>query len=444
MVLNLWDRVLDSENCVRPKIHVIMKISRIFPILLIIFTNLLGSGVIIPILPLFAVKQMGVTVFQAALLTTAYFIAQFFAAPWLGRLSDRYGRRPVLMISQMGTVIAFVLFIFAEQLGALVDQINNPLGMKGGLIILFIARSLDGLTGGNITTARAYISDVTLGKDRAVGMGYLSAAFGLGFIFGTAFGGFLSSYGLIVPFIGAAIITLGTLLLTFFTLEESLPAKQRTASLSHTKNKLPLGHILRSRPLLLISAIGFSGMLAFAAMQPTFALYVDQVIFFGAVDRSLVPRNIGLMLSFLGAVAVFTQIVIYRPLIECLQERRVIVIGQIIFMASTTAIGLARSPLLLTLILAPYAYAIATTDPSLQALVTRFGNVQQQGYLLGLYQSVSSMATILGPIWAGWVFENVFPAATYLVGGAILLVGVVFTFLLLREQIPNPEDHVVA
>jgi DHA1 family tetracycline resistance protein-like MFS transporter len=177
-------------------------------------------------------------------------------------------------------------------------------------------------------------------------------------------------------------------------------------------------------------------------MPSTFALYVDQVVFADLADRSLVPLNTGLMLSFMGMVAVFTQMVIYRPLIERLQERLVIVIGLIVFMLSTTAIGLARKPLLLTLILAAYAYGLATTDPSLQALVTRFGDPKQQGYLLGLYQSILSMATIVGPIWAGWVYENVSPAATYWMSGAILLVSVFFTALLLREQIPARKDHV--
>ncbi len=411
-----------------------MRSSRIFPILLIVFTNLLGSGVIIPILPLYAVNQLGATVFQASLLGTSYFIAQFFAAPWLGRLSDRHGRRPVLMISQLGTVVAFILFIFAPKLGILIDQISLPFAMKGGLIVLFAARILDGLTGGNITTARAFICDVTDEKDRAVGMGYLSAAFGLGFIFGTAFGGFLGSFGLIAPFIGAAIATIGTLLLTSFTLRESLSKEQRTDSISQARQGLPLRQILRNYPLMLIAATGFIGMLAFSAMQPTFALYVDQVIYSDTVNRSIVPRNIGLMLSFLGIVAVFTQAVIYRPLIKHLREQKVIVIGQIVFMVSTTAIGLVKSPLMLTLVLAPYAYAIATTDPSLQALVSRFGNGQQQGYLMGVYQSVLSMATIVGPVWAGWVYQSVSPAATYRVSGAIVLVGVVLALLLLRQK----------
>ena len=271
-------------------------------------------------------------------------------------------------------------------------------------------------------------------------MGFLSAAFASGFIFGTAFGGFLGSFGFMAPFIGAAIATLGTFLITSFMLEESLSEEQRSVSRIKKGNNLPVGQLLKIRPLLLIALIGFLGTLAYAAIPPTFALYADQIVFADIAARSRVPFYIGLMLSFMGAVAVFTQVVLYRRLIERLRERLVLMIGMIVFMGSTTAIGLVKDPLFFIPVIAFYAFGLATTDPSLQALVTRFGKAEQQGYLLGLYQSISSMATIAGPVWAGWVYEHVGPAATYLTGGAIIAAGVFFAAMLLREQIPAPAD----
>ena len=128
---------------------------RLFTISAIVFTNILGAGVILPILPLYAEGQFQATVFQAALLATAFFGAQFIASPWLGRLSDLYGRRPVLIFSQIGTILSFVMFIFAAPLGALIDGLGLNLGITGGLAMLFAARTLDGITGGNITAARA-------------------------------------------------------------------------------------------------------------------------------------------------------------------------------------------------------------------------------------------------------------------------------------------------
>ena len=166
-----------------------MERKRLYPILLIIFTNILGAGVIIPILPLYAQGEFNGSILQITLLASAFFGAQFLAAPWLGKLSDRFGRRPILIISQVGTVLAFILFIFAGQIGQSIDGLNLSLPLSGGMIMLFAARILDGITGGNITTAQAYISDITTDENRAQGLGLLQAAFGAGFIFGPAFGG---------------------------------------------------------------------------------------------------------------------------------------------------------------------------------------------------------------------------------------------------------------
>src|SRR5687767_4725439 len=130
---------------------------RIIPIFFIIFTNMLGAGVIIPVLPLFAEGQFGATAFQASILVSAFFAAQFIASPWIGRLSDRIGRRPVLIGSQIGTVASFVIFIFAEPLGARIDALGLNLGMSGGLLVVYLGRLLDGFTFGNVTAAQAYI-----------------------------------------------------------------------------------------------------------------------------------------------------------------------------------------------------------------------------------------------------------------------------------------------
>jgi len=251
---------------------------RLFPILLIIFTNILGAGVIIPILPLYAEGEFQGTVLQITLLSTAFFGAQFLAAPWLGRLSDRFGRRPVLLLSQAGTVLAFLLFIFAAPLGRMIDSFEMGLPLTGGMIMLFVARILDGITGGNITTAQAYISDITTDRQRAQGLGLLQAAFGAGFIFGPALGGLLSNYGEVAPFIGAAVITTGTMLLTLFTLTESLPAEERVVALrgSRRTGDVSLSQVFSQRALVIVlivydlptpSRVNWSGgtLLAFLA-----------------------------------------------------------------------------------------------------------------------------------------------------------------------------------
>src|SRR5687768_12444029 len=157
---------------------------RLFPIILIVFTNILGAGVILPILPLYAEGRFAGTILQITMLSTLFFGAQFIAAPVLGRLSDQIGRRPVLILSQVGTVISFILFIVAGPVGTQIDALGLDLRISGGMLMLYIARILDGITGGNITTAQAYVSDITPQEHRAQALGLIQAAFGVGFIFG--------------------------------------------------------------------------------------------------------------------------------------------------------------------------------------------------------------------------------------------------------------------
>lgn len=409
---------------------------RIFPILLIIFTNILGAGVILPVLPLYAEGQFQGTVFQITLLSTAYFGAQFLAAPWLGRLSDRYGRRPLLMISQAGTVAAFLIFIFAGPLGKGIDTLGLNLPLTGGMLMLYLARTLDGVTGGNITIAQAYISDITTSRQRAQGLGLLQAAFGMGFIFGPAFGGVLGNYGPVVPFIGAAVITLGTLILTGLTLEESLPSEERSPGRKRDTER-SLTSVLREYPTLgVILAMGFIGSLAFSALPSVFSLYADRVIFAGAGYQGRVELYIGLMLTFNGLMQVVTQLALLKPLVERLGERRLLSLGQLSLLAGMIGIALLTRPVLATLMLAPFAFGRGVSEPGLQSLTTRFGTETTRGQLLGFYQSARSVALIFGPIWAGYAFEAFSPRAVFLVGAGIIALNLVLSLVLNGLRLP--------
>jgi len=410
---------------------------RLYPILLIIFTNILGAGVILPILPLYAEGTFGGTVLQVTLLSTAYFGAQFIAAPVLGRLSDRYGRRPILIASQMGTVVAFILFIFASELGQIVQTAIPALPITGGMFMLYVARIVDGITGGNITTAQAYVSDITDDEDRAQGLGLLQAAFGAGFIFGPAFGGVLANFGAVMPFIGAVIITSGTLLLTTFTLKESLPAAERaTASMAPERTRLPLETFTSQPALMLVLTIGFFTTLAFSAMPPTFALFADHVLFDNAFSPQRVQFFIGLMLTFNGSIAVLTQIVALKPLVSRFGERLTILIGNFSLMAAFFALSFTRNPILATVFFAPYAFGRGLSEPNLQALTTRFGDENTRGQLLGFYQSARSLAFIFGPVWAGYAFQQISPEAVYIVAGFVVMVALLLILILLRQELP--------
>ncbi len=408
---------------------------RIIPIFFIVFTNILGAGVILPILPLVAEDQYGATVFQATLLGAVYFAAQFLAAPWLGRLSDRIGRRPVLIVSQIGTALSFILFSLAGPIGNMIDGIGVEMGIGGGLFILYLARLLDGLTGGNITTAQAYITDVSTEKDRAQALGILSAAFSVGFIFGPAFGGFLAEVSLVAPFIGAAIITTVSVVLTTALLEESLPPEAR--GVVSRRQEIPLSQFLQDNTILLILTITFVVTLSFAALQSTFALYADRALFPDVANKQEVARNVGLILTGVGVVGVITQVFLIKPLVQRFGERQVVIIGQASLVFAFVGLAMATTPLLAALFIAPVAFGNGVNQPSLQSLITRFGTRQTRGRLLGLYQSANSLALILGPVWAGFVFQTVSPRAPYAMAAPMLVVAVGLSFLLRRRPIPS-------
>lgn len=421
---------------------------QLFPILLIIFTNILGAGVILPILPLYAEGQFSGTVLQVTLLSSVYFGAQFVAAPWLGRLSDRYGRKPILIVSQMGTVLAFILFIFAGPLGKAIDGLGLGVGqgltLTGGMLMLFIARGVDGITGGNITTAQAYVSDISTDENRTQSLGMLQAAFGAGFIFGPAFGGVLGNYGPVIPFIGAVIVTTGTMLLTILTLKESLPPEDRSAEAAERRSGMPLNEVLAMRGLVILLLIGFFGSLAFSALPAIFALYADKILFASAPNPQRAQLYIGLMLTFNGLMQVVTQVGLLKPMIQRFKERRLLLVGELAIIAAFLGIVPATSAIVVTVLFAPFAFGRGISEPSLQSLVTRFGTDRTRGELLGFYQSSRSMALIIGPIWAGFAFEYISPQSVFLIGAGIMSIAFLFALVLQRAEIPAHERHPVA
>lgn len=408
---------------------------RIAPIFVIVFTNILGAGVILPILPLLAEGEFKATALQATTLSAVFFAAQFVAAPWLGHLSDRIGRRPVLIVSQIGTVLSFILFIFAAPIGSIINGWELHLGITGGLMMLYVARLLDGITGGNITTAQAYIADVSTPQTRAQALGIISAAFGMGFIFGPAFGGFLAGINLVAPFIGAAVITSGSVLLTTFMLQESLPPEARSSA-HGSRTKTPMNQFLRQPNVLRVLTIAFVVTLAFAALQSTFALYTERIVF-PELSSALVARNTGFILAVIGMTSVVAQLLFIKPLVQRLGEMTVAILGQMSLAVAFAGLSLVSSPFLVTLFVIPIAFGNSINEPSLQAILTRGSEGRTRGQLLGLYQSARSLALIFGPLWAGYIFQTISPRAPFIMAVPTLFVALVLTVLLRQRDISS-------
>ena len=236
---------------------------RLLTILLIVFVQMVGTSMVHPILPLYAQSEFDMDAQVITLLITAFFAAQFLAGPFIGRLSDQRGRLPILLISQIGTVIAFLMIGFAQSAA-----------------VLFIARVLDGVTGGNIVVAQAYVTDIMPEKRRTEALGYTMAAFGMGFIVGPAAGGILASrFGPQVPFLFAAGAALVTVILTWLTLEESLSHKEKSRNRENKRARLRPADVVRNVALMSVLVISFLSRFGMGLLIGTFALFAEAVLF---------------------------------------------------------------------------------------------------------------------------------------------------------------------
>jgi DHA1 family tetracycline resistance protein-like MFS transporter len=390
---------------------------RLFTILLIVGVQMVGSAMILPILPIYARREFDMPVEVITLLNSAYFAAQFVAGPYLGRWSDRFGRVPILIVSQIGTALSFLLIALAPGAG-----------------VLFAARILDGITGGNIIVAQAYITDITPKEKRTESLGYIQAVFGLGFIIGPALGGILAaSFGPRLPYVFAAVAAFVTVLITWATLSETLSAEQRAANRTIGKSSGSVRQILTgNRILLLILVIAFVGQFGFGLLQSTYSLFAEEVIFAG-VSAETALRWIGLLLAVVGFTQVVTQLVFLRPLLQRFDESWLVVAGNVFRGAGMIVFALLTLPLYSMLGTAIFAVGMAISMPSLQSLSTATVSDELRGSVLGIYQSTISLSIIVSTAIAGIIYAYRVEMP-FLLGGALSLLAIIPAIPLVNYQ----------
>jgi DHA1 family tetracycline resistance protein-like MFS transporter len=379
-----------------------MKNRPLFSIILVVFIDLLGFSLILPLLPYYA-ETFQANSFVTGLLVASYAAAQLIGAPVLGRLSDRFGRRPILLVSIFGTFLGFLL-----------------LGLANSLVLLFAARILDGFTGGNLSIAQAYITDVTDAKDRSKGLGMIGAAFGLGFIIGPVTGGFLSQWGYAVPAFAAAVLSFINLILVYAWLPESLTEEKR-ASMAEKRPAVTLTALVAAlkRPFtgsLLITRFFFG--LAFAIFQTIFALYTLKKF-------NLDAQNTGFILTYVGILSVIVQGFLIGRLTKKFREDILIVTCVALMALSLAGWALVPTVAGLLLILTPTAMSGGILNTLLSSTLTKAVEPQEVGGILGLGASVESSTRILAPIIGGALLETYGTSAPGIFG-AIVMVGVFF------------------
>jgi MFS family permease len=378
-------------------------------IFITVFIDLMGYGMVIPLLPFFVQRQdAGAT--AAGALGSLYALMQLIAGPILGALSDRYGRRPVLLICLLGTATGYLI-----------------LGFANSLPLIFIAIMIDGITGGNLSTAYAYIADVTTNENRARGMGLVGAAFGLGLMAGPAIGGLLSAYGLSVPAFFACALSLSNVVFGFFVLPESLPPEKRMPidswrALNWLTQLIGVFRISTIRLLLLAT---FTLNLAFAGLQTNFPLFSQARFGWDAT------RN-GIFFAFVGVCAVLVQGILYGQIQPRVGEKRLAIIGLTLMAISLAAVATAPYDWLMYPIVALGALGSGLSIPSITGLVSQRVPPGTQGRLMGGTQVVLNLALILGPIIAGVSFERIDVAAPYWLGSVFAIIALTLAYFGLR------------
>lgn len=364
------------------------------------------------------VKEQGGTASLAGALSAFYAFIQFFSGPIIGMLSDRFGRKPVLLMCMLGTAFAFLM-----------------LGTASGLIWVMVAVMLDGLTGGNLTTAYAYIADITTAQNRARGMGMVGAAFGLGMMIGPALSGTLSQYAMQLPVLFAAGLALCNVIFGWLFLPESLSPALRISRMSwHSLNPFRqlfnINHLGQIRALLVAMLLL---NLAFSGLQTNFPLYAQARFRWSAYQ-------VGVFFAFVGICAVFVQGILIHWLHRHIHESRLALIGILLMCAGLLCVAFIQIDVWLYPIVGLAALGSGVGIPSLSSLTSTRVNPSQQGQLMGVVQSLLSIALILGPLISGIVFDQIGNGAPYAIGALMAFVAFVAAMVGLRTlRISEPD-----
>ena len=369
-----------------------------------VFLDLVGFGIVIPVLPLYA-ERFGASPLVIGLLLGVYSAMQCLFAPILGKISDRVGRRPVLLLSIIGTSMGFLI-----------------MGLAHTLALLFVGRIIDGITGGNISTAQAYIADVTSPDQRSRGMGLIGAAFGLGFIFGPAIGGILGHWSLAAPLLFAAVLAATNAVAVYLFVPVSLPVERR----GQARRQSSVAQIFAAshgRQLAVIIAACFVTTMAFSMLTATYPLFTERRFGYGAIQN-------GYMFAMQGIIGAILQGVLLGWLVRASGDKRLAAVGTIFLIVSMFLLPMSATVAALFLATAGIAIGHGLVAAPLNSLASQSADATAQGRVLGIMQSAASFARIVGPVLGGWLLNHDaihlaehFGRTPYWTSGAVTLVA---------------------
>lgn len=391
--------------------------SPLLPLFSVVFVDMLGFGLILPLLPYIAAKW-GATPAMIGLISAAYPLGQFLGAPLVGRFSDRFGRKPLLLFSIAGTFLSLLMLGFARSIA-----------------VIMISRFLDGLTGGNITVAQAYIADVTDEKNRAKGMGMIGAAFGLGFILGPASGGFLSQWGYAIPAFVSAGLSLINLFMISFLLPESLPKEKRVHHLSEAKRSHPLKGLTAAfaKPIagpILGSIIVFS--LSMSMFESVFSLFAKQRL-------ALSAQSTGFILAYVGVLVAGIQGGGMGALTKRFQENKLVRFALITLTLSYVGWALSPNVVVLMIVLVPLSLSSGILSTLLRSSLSKAVPANETGEIMGISAAMESITRIIAPALGGWLIGSLSSISPGLLSA--LLLGGLTVYLISLQKKHRLPDH---
>lgn len=402
-------------------------------IFLTVFLYLVGFGVIIPLLPILS-RDLGATSFQLGLLMAVYSLSQFLFSPFWGALSDRVGRRPVLLSCLGLEVLCYIVFAFARSIE-----------------MLIVARALAGFFGASLSTASAAVSDVTAESERSKGMALIGAAFGLGFIFGPALGGGLSLWGASIsaePFfastftlLGVAVLCLINFVVAFRYLKETrVPSPELQTAVANQPgwrrgaqalwDKVSSMRTALGKPVIGTLVLGFAlASIAMSTMESTLALFVADHFGWGLLEISL-----GFV--YIGVLATLMQGYLVRKLLPRYGEKVLLRLGLILLAISLCLVGFADQLWILGVAMTILPFAQGLVNPATLGSISLLAARDEQGRILGTAQGFSALGRIIGPLLGGWSYSALSHSAPYFISGAIALLAAGL-IILLGSRIPS-------
>ncbi len=407
----------------------------LWTILFIVFMDLLGFGIILPQLPFYALRYH-VSPVQVGLLFSIYSLCQFLAAPVLGVISDKYGRKPVLVFSQGGSAIGYVLL-------GLVTQLNLP-NVTAAMALIYLARIIDGISGGNISTAQAYISDVTTPQTRAKGMGMLGAAFGIGFAVGPVLGGLIgndTNHASWPAFAAGGFSLLAMLLSAMWLPESHSDRPVNEEAWLHPSRFKP---ILSQPVLFQLLITSFLAMTAFTMMEGTIAEYLHAKFYFGPHhDQPYGMRQTSYYFAYIGVFIMYVQGRLMGQMVKRFGEWSVSIAGAaIVTVAMAIYFCTDFKPVLPLLLVAGAINAIGRSlqQPPIASLISKLSKRSEQGTVFGLYHGLGSLARSLGPLVANAAFSHIHITAQFVIAGFITAVVAIWMTQLSRAKTPIPVE----